>query len=60
VSPETKAALRQASYQLVTEAGFAAQSAADCRADWQAHEKRAQGFREAAAVIDATLAEDEA
>ena len=57
MSPETKAALRAASYNLVTEAGYAARSAAHSREEAEAHEKRARGFREAAAVIDAALAE---
>jgi len=57
MSPEMRAALKAASYQLVTEAGYAARSATHSREEWQAHEKRAQGFREASALIDAALKE---
>ena len=57
MNPETKAALRAASHNLITEAGYAAQSASHSRQEAEAHEKRARGLREAAAVIDAALAE---
>jgi len=50
-----KAALDAASFQLITEAGYAERSAAHSREDMLAHQKRARGFREAAALIDAAI-----
>jgi hypothetical protein len=58
VNAETRAALSAASYQLIIESGFASRAAAGHRHDAEEHEKRAQGLRDAAALIDAALSED--
>lgn len=60
MTPETAAALKAASHNLIIESGYASTDAANARADMERNEKRAAGFREAAAAIDALLAEGNA
>jgi hypothetical protein len=53
------AALRAAAHDLILQSGYASRTAAQLRADAEAHEARAQGLRDAAAVITAAIEEDD-
>lgn len=59
MTPELRAALKSAEHHLITESGYAATDAANHRADADRCEKRAEGFRRAAAGIAAMLAKED-
>lgn len=59
MSGEMAAALRAAAHDLILQSGFASRTAISLRSEAEAHEARAQGLRDAAAVITAAVEESD-